>query len=191
MNQLLGPQHSGGCFLFFNGTINNRGMEQLVMLATQAVANQFRSLTICMSSTGGDPESALYGYNALSSLPIALSSHNLGVVHSAAITVFLAGRERFANPGASMLFHQTASTYDGNRITEAYLLSKLAGVRREDQRTAQIIAEKTGQPITRVNEWQRKERLMDNASAVAEGLITAERTLVIPQNGWPVHAVTS
>ena len=66
--QNLGATHPGGCFIFFNGTIDTKGMEQLVALSTQAVTNGFNRLTICMSSSGGNPDAALYGYNALSRL---------------------------------------------------------------------------------------------------------------------------
>ena len=89
-----------------------------------------------------------------------------------------------------MFFHQTASNYDGSRMTEAYLIAKLAMVQREDNRTAQIIADKSSRPVESVNEWLRTERLMDTGQAKSEGLIHDERSLVIPQNAWTQQTLT-
>lgn len=181
----LGLQFPGGCFIGFNAMINSKGIEQLLVVVAQAIQQMFTHVTICMSSTGGDPNSAMNGYNVLSSLPITLVTHNTGAVQSAAVTVFLAGKERYSCPGATMFFHQTAAAHDGvRRLTEVYLLGRLQQAKREDQRTAQIIAEKSGSPADRIHEWQNAELTMDNEAALQAGLIHEIRPLVIPKNAW-------
>lgn len=187
----LGHQYPGGCFIGFNASIERKGVEQLLYLAGQAVAQKFSQITVCLSSTGGDPESAIYAYNLLTALPIKLVMHNTGAVQSAAVTVFLAASKenRFASRDTTFFFHQTSWPYDGRRLTEARLAERVISVKRDDDRTAQIIANQTGSTIESVYEWQKLETTMNSDAAKAAGLISAVRDLVIPQNALFQHAI--
>lgn len=185
----LGLQFPGGCYLGFNAAITTKGVEQLLSMATQAVQQRFQKITLCLSSTGGDPDSALYAFNLLSALPVELCAHNVGAVQSAAVTVFLAAQKRYGSPGTTFFFHQTSFNHEGRRLTEAYVTERVQFIKRHDDKTAQIIANKTGGTVESVNKWQNAEFTMDDKSALKEGFIEAICPLVIPPNAWVSHVI--
>lgn len=185
----LGQTHPGGCYLFFNAEITTKSMEQLLHLVMDGIHQQFTKITLCISSVGGDADSAVYALNTLSSLPVKVNTHNVDGVQSAAVPLFLAGARRTANPGSYFFFHQSSCNVDRARLTAPYLSERVRIAKRHDKRAAEIIADKTGRPLKSVYEWQRAELYMDAARALAEKLIDGEAPLAIPQNAYVAHVL--
>lgn len=186
----LSQTHPGGCYLFFNAEINPKSIEQLLHLSTDGIKHGFQRLTLCISSAGGDPDSAVYAFNALSALPIQVNTHNVSAVQSAAVTLFLAGVKRTANPNSFFFFHQTACPADSGRPTKSYLTERMKIAQQHDKRAAQIVADKTGGTIERVHQWQRAELYMSAGQAIAEKLIEAATPLSIPKDAFVGHVLT-
>lgn len=194
MNQQtpLGLQFSGGCYIGFNAAISTKSVEQLMSVVGQAVFSQFTDITICMASTGGDPEAALYAYNllqALSKNSVKLATHNIGAVASAAIILFMAGECRYGGVASTFLFHDTDWRFDGRRLTGANLLERATAVKGQDDGAAKIIAEKTGQPLQSVSEWLIANKLMAHVDACTYGVTSETRELAIPKNAWFIQVV--
>jgi ATP-dependent protease ClpP protease subunit len=59
---------------------------------------------------------------------------------------------------------------------------KLRAIQLDDARTAEIIANKTAQPVERVREWQNVELLMSTDDAISHGILHEVRPLAIPDN---------
>ena len=66
----------------------------------------FGALTLVFSSDGGDTDQSIALFNYLVDLPIHLHMHAAGHVGSAALPVFVAGRERTSAPFARFFFHE-------------------------------------------------------------------------------------
>jgi ATP-dependent Clp protease protease subunit len=179
----LAEQNPGGCYFAFNGMIDRKNVEQLVSMCSDARNAGFREVTLCLSSLGGFLVDAYYAFNMLEALPLRLITYNMSTVQSAANMLFLCGDERYACPGSTWFFHQTAfNETAAQRVTEAYAKEKLRAIQLDDARTAEIIANKTTQPVERVREWQNTEVLMSTDDAIAHGILHEVRPLAIPDN---------
>src|ERR1039457_1761245 len=82
---------------------------------------------------------------------------NIGNIQSAANILFLCGDERYATPRSTFFFHQTGYDPPVGRVTEPYLTEKLKAVQYDDNRSALIIANKTGKAVQDVRGWQNTE----------------------------------
>jgi ATP-dependent protease ClpP protease subunit len=179
----LSDDNPGGCFFGFNGMIDRKAVEQLVLMCGDANVHGFKEVTLCLSSLGGILVDAYYAYNMLEALPLKLITYNVSTIQSAANMLYLCGDERYATPGSTFFFHQTAfDAVPGQRVTEALATERLKAIQLEDARTAEIIANKTAQPIESVRQWQNTERLMSTDDAIQHGLLHEVRPLVIPDD---------
>jgi ATP-dependent Clp protease protease subunit len=178
----LSQSHPGGCFFAFNSGIDRKPAEQLVVAINTAVTNGYKEVNLCMSSIGGILDHTYYAYNLIESLPITLITWNVGNIQSASALIFLCGDRRYATDNATFFFHQTGYDPPTARITEPYLEERLKAVQHDDNRSAGIIASKTGRPLQEVREWQNRELVMDTHAALAHGLIHEVRALAIPAN---------
>ncbi|MGR2662496.1 ATP-dependent Clp protease proteolytic subunit [Chromobacterium haemolyticum] len=70
-----------------------------------AIHSGATSIDLHLSSSGGDLIAGFTAYHFLKSLPVPVRTHNLSNVESIANVIFLAGKERYANPGSRFLFH--------------------------------------------------------------------------------------
>jgi ATP-dependent Clp protease protease subunit len=182
-NLTLAEKNPGGCYLAFNGMLDRKGAEQLVHMCSEARNAGFTAVTLCLSSLGGYLADAYYAFNMLEGLPLRLITHNASTIQSAANMLFLVGDERYACPGSTFFFHQTAfEATSGQRVTEAYAAEKLKAIQLEDVRSAQIIADKTAQTVERVRQWQNSEFLMSTDDAIAHGILHEVRPLAIPKD---------
>ena len=159
-------------FIGFNFFIDRIAIMKLI-----AAVNTFRpnahSITLCLSSNGGYTEQAFYAYEVLRALPVRIHTINLGIVHSAANIIFMAGENRIATPEAYFLFHQTKfSPAAGGNYAPADLAFTSASVRLDDAGTAQIIAERTGKPLAEVRRWLVGQNLRTTESPYRTALST-------------------
>src|SRR5262249_11887886 len=72
-----------------------------------AIEKGAQSITLCISSNGGAPDQAFYVHELLKASPVPITTHNVGIVQSAAMIIFLAGSRRFAVPLSTFLMHKT------------------------------------------------------------------------------------
>ena len=180
----LAERHPGGCYLGFNAAIDRKAAEQLVMLVADLKRNDFREINICISSVGGLLDHTYYAFNMLEAIDIEILTWNVGNIQSAANMLYLCGDRRFAAPGSTFFFHQTGYDPPSGRITEPYLSERLKAVQYDDNRSAEIIASKTGRPLHDVRTWQNTELVMDTDTAIAHGLVHEVRPLRIPPDAF-------
>ncbi len=181
----LADQFPGGCYIGFNAAVDRKAAEQLSSVCGEAIRNGFQEITIALSSVGGLLDHAYYAFAVLEALPIKITTYNLGSIQSAANILFLCGDSRYAVPGATFFFHQTGyEPSPGQRMTEAVVSERLKSLRYEDNRTAEILAGKTGRSIKQVRKWQNSELVMDTGTAIQNGLISAVQPFAIPEGGF-------
>lgn len=65
----------------------------------------FNHIYLMMSTPGGGVMNGLNIYNVLLSMPINLTTHNVGNIDSIGNAVFLAGRQRYACQHSTFMFH--------------------------------------------------------------------------------------
>src|ERR1700688_1331485 len=169
MNQPQGPLHY---ILGFNLLIDRISIMRLMTAVGIAGERGAKNITLCISSHGGMPDQAFYAYEMLKDCPIAITMHNGGSVHSAAMTIFLSRSNRFAVPHANFLMHKTVHTpQPGSSYGEDQIAYSGDSILADDNRSMSIIAERTGQPIETVSSWFSGQQLRSTEFALEHGFI--------------------
>jgi ATP-dependent protease ClpP protease subunit len=180
----LSQKFPEGCYIGFNAAIDRKAAEQLCLIVADSMRNGYTIINLCISSVGGILDHTYYAFNILEALDVKFITWNTGNIQSASNILFLLGDERYSVDGATFFFHQTGYEPPTSRITEPYLVERLKAVQYDDNRSASIIATKTGRPVEDIRSWQNTELVMDSAAALRHGLIHAVRPLSIPLNAF-------
>lgn len=169
MNQPQGPLHY---ILGFNLIIDRIATMRLMSAVAAATQQGAKSITLCISSIGGTPEQAFYAYELLKAYPIPITTHNVGAVHSAAMPLFLSGSKRFAVPNATFVMHKTVHTPPpGSSYGQDHLDYSAELINADDDRSIEIVVERTKQPIEDVRPWFSGQELRTNEFALKHGFI--------------------
>ncbi|MFC3461170.1 ATP-dependent Clp protease proteolytic subunit [Massilia haematophila] len=89
----------------FIGPINHSSACAVRNLCLQALQSGASEIELHMSTEGGNMTAGFALYFFLKSLPIPLTTFNIGSVESVGVVIFLAGQKRYACPGARFLVH--------------------------------------------------------------------------------------
>ena len=89
----------------FIGPINHGSACTIRNLCLQALQSGATELELHMSTEGGNMTAGFALYFFLKSLPLALTTHNVGSVESVGVVIFLAGSKRYACPRTRFLVH--------------------------------------------------------------------------------------
>ncbi|TFW32463.1 ClpP family protease [Massilia horti] len=89
----------------FIGPINHTSACTVRNLCLQALQSGASEIALHMSSEGGNMTAGFALHFFLKSLPLPLTTHNIGSVESVAVVIFLAGQKRYACPGTRFLVH--------------------------------------------------------------------------------------
>ena len=180
MNGTPPPPPRKHYYLGFNLVIDRQAVLNLVQLAHNAVGLNALSITVCITSPGGDPSQALFAYEILRALPVPLHTHAIGSVQSAACIILLAGEQRRASPGANFLFHETIWTPPAaTPIDIDTVLGQAEGIKHHDRWNYRLFAERLGKPEREVSKWFRGQRMRDTDFVLKHGVIHEVRTLAV------------
>ncbi|MES2319843.1 MAG: ATP-dependent Clp protease proteolytic subunit [Pseudomonadota bacterium] len=89
----------------FIGPINHGSACTIRNLCLQALQSGATALELHMSTEGGNMTAGFALYFFLKSLPLPLTTHNVGSVESVGVVIFLAGSKRYACPRTRFLVH--------------------------------------------------------------------------------------
>lgn len=102
--------------LVFNGPIKaSPGNAMRARVASILEQDDFGSLTVILSTDGGDTKEGLSLYNFFRSLPLPVRMHAVGHVESMGVPIFLAGATRTCAPASRFYFHPFAWTFDSSQ----------------------------------------------------------------------------
>ena len=91
--------------IHFIGPINHTSACTVRNLCLQALQSGATELELHMSTEGGNMTAGFALYFFLKSLPLPLTTHNVGSVESVGVVIFLAGSKRYACPRTRFLVH--------------------------------------------------------------------------------------
>lgn len=89
----------------FIGPINHASACTVRNLCLQALQSGASEIALHMSTEGGNMTAGFALYFFLKSLPIPLTTHNVGSVESVGVVIFLAGARRYACPRTRFMVH--------------------------------------------------------------------------------------
>jgi ATP-dependent protease ClpP protease subunit len=151
------------------------------------LANQMnegeREFYILLSSPGGGTREGITLYNYLQSLPAKIITHNIGIIDSIGNIIFLAGKERYAVPHSSFLFHGVGFNIDQPaRLEEKDLKEKIKIIERDEKLISEIIAEKTKLSVEEIREIFLEAQTKTPEEAKKIGLIHEIKEVKIPES---------
>lgn len=163
----------------------NPGKVKVFMAVCADVIDKFRpsALYICLSSPGGHVAAGITLHNFLKSLPVKIIMHNTGSVDSIATMIFLAGRERYATPSSTFLFHGVQTHTSQPVSLSIYQLREiLSGLEQDHNKIVHIITNNTQLSEDEVRELFKQGESKSPAFAESKGIVHAVRDLSIPAN---------
>lgn len=175
----------------FIGPINHSSVSSVRNLCLQALQNGATELELHLSTEGGNMTAGFALYFFLKSLPLPLTTYNVGSVESVGVIIFLAGEKRYACPRTRFLVHPLHWGFgalvaaDHSRMTEWRNCLDF-----DAERYACIFEEAThasgGKEDIRPNLFGNA-RIFDTGQALAAGIIHGAEQARLPEMGTTTH----
>jgi ATP-dependent Clp protease protease subunit len=115
--------------------------------ALTAASNAGDNVYLIISSCGGNVFEGLSLASFMKTLPVQITTHNIGQTDSIANVIFAAGAPRYATPNSSFLFHGVSMHYERQDFIESQLEEQYRGVKRLRENIAAAFAAYTGLSI--------------------------------------------
>jgi ATP-dependent protease ClpP protease subunit len=177
-------------YVSFSAEIVPHTTESLISVMANLVNQGVADVYLMLSTPGGSVMHGMNLYNVLRSLPVNLTTHNVGNVDSIGNAVFLAGSKRYACPHSTFMFHGVGFDLNGQvRLEEKVLRERLGSVMSDQNRIGSIIAERTKIEQTDIADLFREAKTKDAAFAVSSGIVDEVRDLQIPLGGPVISLV--
>lgn len=183
---MTNPNVQGHCvYVTFSAPIDPITTQGLIATLTQVVNQGASEIYLAMSTPGGSVMNGMNIYNVLRSLPVKVTTHNVGNVDSIGNAIFLAGEERYANPHSTFMFHGVGIDVERMRLEEKVLGEMLDGIVADQKRIGSVITERTNLNEGQVAELFREARTKDAQHALSVGIVGEIKDFKIP-TGAPV-----
>ena len=155
----------------FTGSVNEENVRAFVNELKNLVEKnpESTSLTIYVSSPGGNVDIAVELFNFLKLLDCKIRTVNLSCVNSAAIVVFAAGTERISLPCSSFYVHAVSKNLNGN-FTADDLLREAREMSANTDKVATILASASNKNKSYWKRLMRKGCLLTAQKAKELGL---------------------
>ena len=175
----------------FIGPINHGSACTVRNLCLQALQSGATELELHMSTEGGNMTAGFALYFFLKSLPLPLTTHNVGSVESVGVVIFLAGSKRYACPRTRFLVHPLHWGFGSQVAADHARLSEWRDCLDFDaERYAAIYEEATqaagAQDDIRSNLFGHA-RIFDTDQALAAGIIHQAVQARLPEAGATSH----
>ncbi len=163
----------------FTGLIEPGTATRIASAFNLAVNSGCDEVYLCISSHGGLVSDGVFLYNHIRSLPIHVIAHNTGSVASIATAVFVGADERYCSDHAIFAIHPTAMPPQENMSAER-LQSSLNAALADDQRTEDILRQRTSLSAEILNERRFRDVYITPKDAVKFGLVSEIREFSLP-----------
>src|SRR3989338_11163044 len=176
-------------YISFSAEVNQNTTENLMGVIAQKVNAGVKDIYLLISSPGGSVMNGINVYNFLKSLPINLTTHNIGIVDSIANVIFLAGKTRYAVKNSSFLFHGVGFDINQARFEEKDVKEKLKMIQRDQKLIADIIAEQSQYTQDEIEKMFLEADTRTPEQAKEKGLISDIREVNIPEGAEVVQFI--
>jgi ATP-dependent Clp protease protease subunit len=175
----------------FIGPINHSSVCTVRNLCLQALQAGASEIELHMSTEGGNMTAGFALYFFLKSLPLPLTTHNIGSVESVGVVIFLAAEKRYACPGTRFLVHPLHWGF-GNLVAADH--SRVSEWRDcldfDAERYARIFEEATGGKGVSTDirgNLTGNARIYDADQALKAGIIHQAKQARLPESGPTSH----
>lgn len=172
----------GPVVISFSSEVNVNSAERLLGVIANEVNKGRQEITLALSTPGGNVRDGLTIYNMLRSLPITLTTHNVGMVDSIGNVIFLAGKERYACKTSRFMFHGVGFSFSQPaRFEEKDLREKLGNVQNDQALMVDIICDRSNIDPKEAKRLFLEAGFFGADEARKKGLIHDVRDFAVPQ----------
>jgi ATP-dependent Clp protease, protease subunit len=164
----------------FTGMIEPAGVGRIAGALNSAVNSGIATVHLSFSSNGGYVADGIYLHNHIRALPLHLIIYNTGSVGSIAVSVFLAGHERYCSQHAMFMIHPTTMG-SAEGMSARRLQSTLDAALADDDRTDNILRQYSAIPDDVLTARRFSEVHISPREAVEFGLVQGVREFSLPQ----------
>jgi len=132
----------------FTTDVCEESVSRLLTYVSEALNRRADSLVLMLSSSGGDLPAAFTAYNFLVSIPLAVTTYNIGNIESSSNLIFLAGSRRVASPTSQFMLHGISSP--ANSFTRSEINAQGDRLELDINRYAEVFRARTGDCTARL-----------------------------------------
>jgi ATP-dependent Clp protease protease subunit len=167
-----------------SGDVNDAMVRRMFDAIAQMTQDGVQVAHLLLHSHGGYISDGLCLYNVLTASPVRFVMYNAGVVASIAVTLFLAGEQRYASETARFMIHKSHAS-PGSSIGADELAVVVEGLRADDNRTEFIMRKFLKLKPEQLLVHARTDLHLTASDALAAGLIDEIRDFS-PRPGAPL-----
>lgn len=169
--------------IIFVGPILYPATKNLRNLFSQLSSGGVKEVILQISSTGGSLSEGFALYHFLKSLPLNLTTHNIGSIESIANIVFLAGSRRLCCEHAHFMFHAFDWTYPNQQtLLHERLKEHSLSLAEDEARFVSILKRNSSVSDELLHELQifNQATIIQSARAKEMGLVQEVQEACIP-----------
>jgi len=161
-------------YFTLTGNIDASNTQGLIHFFNSQIIDQnyTDTLTIFLSSIGGDIDAAVRVYDFLKSIPNKVHTIGFGQIDSAAITIFLAGDKRTVLKKTRFRFHEPTYYMQQSDSVLAFFEERVRLFHQLDKRMKEITSEQTGKSLTQISKLYSEGKILDTVEAKSLGLVS-------------------
>ncbi|PWE56757.1 hypothetical protein DEM27_10365 [Metarhizobium album] len=168
----------------FSADITVASAQNFATILSNMVSQKYTHLTIGINSTGGGVQPGVFLHNLLISMPMEITTHNIGNVDSIANVVFLGGSHRRSCHSSTFMFHGVGFDLSGNvRMEEKNLTELLDSVNADHDRISRIISSRTELAVEDCRQLFSQQKTRGAEWALENGMVHEICDFSMPSDG--------
>jgi ATP-dependent Clp protease, protease subunit len=178
--------------IHFYGPVTPASIEELRNCALSGIQEGHADeLLISISSEGGNLAAGFTAYHFLRSLPVPVTTHNLGNVESIGVLLFLAGEKRLVVQHGRFTLHALHWGFGSGTVDHDRLAEYTASLDFDVERYAQIFDERThgaSQPVDVRSHLLGRANILASDASVSAGISHSVQEAATPAGAihwWP------
>jgi len=160
-------------YFTLTGDINASNIQNLIHFFNCQIIEQnyTDTLTIFLSSIGGDIDSAIRAYDFLKSVPNKIHTIGFGQIDSAAITLLLSGDKRTVIEKTRFRFHEPTYYMQQADSVLSFFEERVRLFQQLDTRMKEITSKQTGKSLAQINKLYANGKILNTTEAKSLGLV--------------------
>ena len=172
---------ASGTILFTPPNVTPDACTALINQVQSLIDDGVQSITLLLSSPGGNVYHGILVHNFLKGVPIEIVTHNINVCDSISAVIYAAGDRRLSVPHGRFLLHGINAGFPQNiNLSEVQLEERLSMIRNDTNNIAGILAAAAGKTEEEVHQDMRQGLTLDPEGAMSYGLVHEIREDLYP-----------
>jgi len=159
-------------YINFFVPVTLKSVQQLFNIIQDKLRSGTETITILISTPGGQVNAGITAYNFLMGIPAEVITHNTGQVDSIGMVIYCAGSKRHCSPNSRFLIHGIGfDAKAGQRFNEGILAERIEGLKNERITISEIISSNSKRSLKEVEDDMFKGVIWTPKQAIDYGLV--------------------